>query len=378
MAKKRLRKNITIQFIAPYHQCETSLNASAMASFVMRKLKGVRSYKFQYLTPDPVSSYCTPFVDSHVYRMVSPRDFEFHSSSTEVIYWFGNEWPQLSHLRDSVSKNYLVANYLKWDKQAIRDSKHYSSVIMPCNSIAERSITLVSGLDSPVPIYPGSTVSASRVRKDLLDPSRISVLFSICSLQNPKSRLSILRKLRILLKHHRDVFITLLTDSIPLREERLLLEQLGLDYSDRLVIVDSFSDYEYTNMLKINDILIDMNPTNGVGYFMSAALNQGLAVCGFNQPLYRDLLCDGEYGMLLGGKQTFSSYGFDHVVPDWVETFNCLSREVLRVGHLRNWLDRRSAKPGYHAVLEQRVKSFFGMFKYLNSATIKLGEFAET
>jgi len=377
MDKSRTKDVGTVQFVAPYRQCEAALNATAMASFVARKLKDVRSYEFKYLTTDSLSTYCSPFVDSQVYRVVSPREFDYHVRNAKITYWFGNFCGELSSAMGGASRNCLVADFTKWDNKAMRESRRFSTVIMPCQSIADRSTTLVSCLDPPVTVYPGGYRAVAPMRHDLLDRDRMAVLLSMCSIGRPENRLAILRQVEELIKDRRDLLITLLMDGHSFREEKQYLELFGEKYSDKVLIVNSFSDYEFMNMTARNDIFVDLNPINGIGYMLSAALYSGLVVCGFSQPLYRDILHDGEYGLLMGGEPKELGFGFKFVTQDWGRAFKFLNEKLFNVNGVLRWMDRRNHRFSLQPALDARVNMFCRMFSYLSSASVKFGEFAE-
>jgi hypothetical protein len=377
MDRDKPREVGTVQFIAPYRQCEAALNATAMASFLARKLKDVRSYKFKYLTTDTLSNYCSPFVDAQVYRVVSPRELKYHAEQSRITYWFGNSWGDFHPIAGGDAVNCLIGDFTKWDRVMMRDSKRFSTVVMPCKSLADRSLTLVSCPDPPVPVYPGGYISTAPMRHDLLDRERMAVLLSMCGINRPENRLAILRHVEEIAKNRRDVLITLLMDGHSFRDERQYLDVFGKQYSDRVVIVNSFSDYEFANMTAQNDIFIDLNPVNGVGYMLSAALNSGLVVCGYRQSLYNDILCDGEYGILMGGTPKELGFGFECVTQNWDCTFKFLNEKIFHVNNILRWIDQRNRKPGLSGLLEDRVRSFFRMFTYLSRASVKFGEFAE-
>jgi hypothetical protein len=365
MEEKKRRVVKKIQFFAPYHQCEAAVHASAMASFVLRKLKDIRVYRVQYCTTDTLSDYCSPFVDPYVYRVVSPNDFAFHSDGTKAVYWFVNQW---DFLRKSVGnchrKNYLFGDFAKWDNEHIRRSRHYDSTLFPCDATTDRMKTLIGCFDNKT-VYP--------MRCDLIDRTRMSVLLSMCSIQRPENRLSILSNIERTLQSRNDIFITLLMDGRAFKDERQYVERMGMEYSDRCVILNNFSDYEYMNILNQCDLFLDLNPINGVGYFLSAALNRGLLVGGYSQPLYRDILCEGEYGLLFNGERREYGYGFDHVIPHWDRLFKKFNERVFNVQNLIRWMDYRNSRPNFQTTMEARAKSLLGMFMYLTNAKIKSG-----
>jgi len=347
-------------------------------------------YDFQYITADSLSDYCSPFVDPFVYRVVSPGEFASHLRQvetyqdgplvrtrvheTKAVYWFDNHWDYLKKSVHSIRrKNYLFGNFTKWNAEQMNKTRSYSYTIFPCQSIAQRMETLISCYDN-MPIYPGSYRTLTPMRCDLLDRSRMAVLLSMCSIQKPSNRLAILKRIENTVKNRNDVFITLLMDGHSFKDERQMIDHLGLEYSDKCLVVEKFSDYEYMNILTQNDVFIDLNPINGVGYLLSAALHRGLMVGGFSQPLYRDILKDGEYGILFNGTRQEYGYGFDHVVPNWDNVFRLLNERVFVVSNILRWFEQRNERPNLQSDLEARLRAFFGMFTYLTNAKIKSGQ----
>jgi len=226
-------------------------------------------------------------------------------------------------------------------------------------------------------IYPGFYRSMAPMRCDLVDRGRMAVIISMCGIKKPQNRLAILENLEKTVKSRNDVFITLLSDGLPFKSERDYVDRLGLEYSNKCVVLSSFSDYEYMNILTNNDVFIDLNPLNDVGYLLSTALQRGLLVGGYNQPLYRDILADGEYGMLFKGNKKEYGYGFDYVVPNWDSMFRVLNEKLFSRDKIVRLMGYRNDRPNLQRVFETRQRLFLGMFMYLADAKIGCGSFSQ-
>ena len=379
--KKKGKRPKKIIFFAPYRQNETSLFAVAMASFISRKLKEIRRYEFKYLTCDPVSDFCSPFVDPYVHRVVSPNDFSAYLDHCKAIYWFDDYTEYLKHsgCKDRYSpspyKNYLFGDFTKWDADRMKTSEHYDTVIFPGTQISHRMMSLVSCFSNHA-VFTGSYRAMATMRSTIKDDSRIGVVISMCSLNNPTNRFAILDNVERIVSTRDDLFVTLLMDGHSFKNEREVTEKIGLEYSDRCVIVNNFSDYEYLNILRQNDVFVDLNPVNGVGYLMTAALHQGLFVAGFDQPLYREILDDGKYGILFSGEKKEYGYGFDRVVPDWERVFTGLNNRLFKAETISRFLSARNDKPDLLAKLEARLRPFYHMFDYFTNSKIRWCSFA--
>jgi len=342
----------------------------------MRKLKDVRVFKFQYLTKDSLSEYCSPFVDSQVIRIVSPRDFQSHMENSRAVYWFEEAWDCMNTASDDfiTCKHHLFADYVNWSYKSMCGTRKCTTVGFPCKTLAERATTLTSCLNNPIPIYPGSYQRLAPLRVDLIDRKRMAICLSMGGIKRLENKLAIMSEIEKTLTSRDDVFITLLTDGQNFKEEREYAERFGNQYSDRCLLIDSFSNYEYMNILKNQDMFIDLNPINSVGYFLSAALHSGLLVGGFTQPLYRDILDDGNYGFLINGERREFGYGWDHVLPNWSKTFKIFNENVFNVNNFLARTNRRNSLPNFQSTLEQRTKAFLGLFLYLTNTAVKVGE----
>ena len=116
MDEKKPKEKKKIHLFAPYRQCEAAVHATALASFLLRKLKDIRVWDFQYITCDTVSGYCSPFVDPHVYRVVSPSDFASHLHNVRAVYWCSSYWDYLKKSSTRRRKNFLFGDFTQWDK----------------------------------------------------------------------------------------------------------------------------------------------------------------------------------------------------------------------------------------------------------------------
>jgi len=361
-------------FFAPYRQSEMSLYASAMASFLIRKIRDIRSWTFEYITYDPVCDYCSPLVDSSVQRVVSPSDFAFHLNQCRVVYWFDLNKEYLKSAYRC--KNYLFTDYTKWDSNKIFASAKYSNVMFPAKEVTARMFCLTSCL-SVHTIYPGSYKTIAPMRYDLIDRNRMGIVLSMCGIQNPKNRLGILQNIENTVKNRNDLFITLLMDGWSFAEERQLIEKLGLEYSDKCLVLNTFSDYEYFNILQQNDLFLDLNPANGIGYLLTAALHQGLLVGGFDQKLYRDILDGGNFGMLIKGDTKEYGFQFDRVDPKWDNVFRLLNERVFVVRNILSLMEKRNDCSHLLTTLEARVHPFLEMFHYIVNPKIRHYSFAD-
>jgi len=369
--KPKLKK---VAFFAPYRQSEMSLYASAMASFLIRKVRDIRSWEFEYITQDPISDYCSPLVDSYVHRVISPNDFAFHLGRCKVLYWFD---AKEDYLRQAGKcRNYLFGDYTSWDRSKINISRAFSSVLFPSKSVNDRMLTLIACLNRHT-IYPGSFRSITPMRYKLLDNNRIGIILSMCGIKNPNNRIAILKGIEDTVKNRDNLFITLLMDGFSFKEEKQLIEWIGLEYSDKCTIINNFSDYEYFNILQQNDLFIDLNPVNGVGYLLTAALHQGLLVGGFDQKLYRDILDNGNFGMLLKGDTKEYGFQFERVAPKWDRLLRLLNERVFVADNIRRLMEQRNDCPHLQATLEARIHPFLNMFHYIVNPKIHHYSFAE-
>jgi hypothetical protein len=366
MSKRR------IIFFAPYRQCETALYASAMASFLSKKLTDIRKYEFEYITTDSVDSYYSPLIDHCVHRVVSPNDFITHLKSRtldgdpikcKAVYWFDVNKEYLQHTTHC--QNYLFGDYTTWIKPYMRLTSKYSATIFPSDKVAHRMMYSLIQCPNNQSVYPGSYRTLMPGRNELLEKDRIKIILSMCSLKNVKNRVAILKQLMELIKNRDDLFITLLMDGYSYKEEQDVLEKLGLEYSDRCLVLNNFSDFEYLNILKQNDVFVDLNTANGIGYLLTAALHQGLLVAGFDQMLYRDILADGQYGCLLTGITKDYGYGFKKVLPNWETTFKLFDQKLFQRRNILTLMEKRNDCPHLIATLESRINSFLSMWGYI-------------
>jgi len=372
-------------FFAPYKQSEAAVYASAMASFIVKKTVDIRKYNFEYVTLDPISSYCSPLIDHCVRRIVSPNDFarrlrgytaQGDKVQAKAVYWF-------DYRRDYIDKskgcqNYLFADYVKWDWEQMCSSKKYQSIILPTKQLDNRFNNCLMG--SPYgaqACYPGSFRTLKPTRCDLINPEQIKVTISMCGIKNPSNRLAILKNIVKTLEERTDVFITLLMDGKSYREEAQFVEKMGLECSDKCLVINCFSDFEYLNIVEQHDLFIDLNPMNHVGYFLSAALHQGLLVAGFDQPIYRDILDNGKFGVLFKGQMKEFGYGFDRVVPNWDRLFNLVNKKLFNRRNLVTFMERRNNVPYFQATLEQRLDTFMRMWDYFCNLKMQCYSFVE-
>ena len=358
-------------FFAPYRQCESALYASAMASFIIKKTVDIRKYDFEYITLDKESDYCSPLIEHCVHRILSPNEFKAHLSSytpkgepikAKAVYWFDYNKQYLQHSLHC--QNYFFADYTKWDWERMQGTKHFAAVMYGAENVARRMRLCLTNCYANHAIYASSFRTVAPLREDLVDSNRIKLILSMCSIKNPQNRLEILTNVRKLVAHSPDLFVTLLMDGRKFTGEQEIIDQLGAEYSGKCLVLESFSDYEYLNLLRQHDMFFDLNPVNGIGYLLTAALHQGLLVGGYDQMLYRDILNDGKFGVLVRGDRKEYGYEFDRVVPNWTKLFALLYDKILTPQTMRALMQRRNDCPSYQQTVEQRIGPFLDMWQY--------------